>query len=68
SALVDALIGAEPTDGGEQAESAVTYVVRGGDTLSEIANRYSVSLSRLRELNGLTNDRIAVGSELKIPR
>ncbi|MDE0478877.1 MAG: N-acetylmuramoyl-L-alanine amidase [Gammaproteobacteria bacterium] len=68
SALVDALIGAEPTDGGEQAESAVTYVVRGGDTLSEIANRYSVSLSRLRELNGLSNDRIAVGSELKIPR
>ncbi|MDE0508158.1 MAG: LysM peptidoglycan-binding domain-containing protein, partial [Gammaproteobacteria bacterium] len=50
------------------AESAVTYVVRGGDTLSEIANRYSVSLSRLRELNGLSNDRIAVGSELKIPR
>ena len=68
SALVNALIGAEPADGGERAESAVTHVVRRGDTLSEIANRYSVSLSRLRELNGLTNDRIAVGSELKIPR
>lgn len=68
SALVNALIGAEPADGGERTESAITYVVRQGDTLSEIANRYSVSLSRLRELNGLTDDRIAVGSALKIPR
>lgn len=71
SALVNALIGAEsslaPREGGAQAEPAVTHVVRRGDTLSEIANRYSVSLSRLRELNDLTSDRIAVGSELKIP-
>ncbi len=72
SALVNALMGADsslvPGDGGAQAEPAVTHVVRRGDTLSEIANRYSVSMSRLRELNGLTSDRIAVGSELKIPR
>lgn len=72
SALVKALTGAEPSlvsgDGGAQAEPAVTHVVRRGDTLSEIANRYSASLTRLRELNGLTDDRIAVGSELKIPR
>ncbi len=68
SALVKALIGAGLAEGGERAEPAVTHVVRRGDTLSEIANRYSVSLSRLRELNGLSNDRIAVGSELEIPR
>ena len=68
SALVNALRGAESGVQDVQAEPAVTYVVRRGDTLSEIANRYSVSLSRLREANGLTSDRIAVGSELKIPR
>ena len=68
SALVNALHGAEPGEQDVQAEPAVTHVVRPGDTLSEIANRYSVSLSRLREANDLTSDRIAVGSELNIPR
>lgn len=68
SALVDALVGAEVADGGARAEPAVTHVVRRGDTLSAIANRYAVSLPRLRELNSLTGDRIAVGTELIIPR
>ncbi len=68
SALVDALTGAGSADGGTRDESAITHVVRRGDTLSAIANRYSVSLTSLRELNGLTNDRIALGTELKIPR
>ena len=68
SALVNALSGAESADGGAQAGPAVTHLVQRGDTLSDIADRYSVSLSRLRELNGLTGDRIAVGAELKIPR
>ena len=68
SALVEALVGAGAADGGARAEPAVTHLVRRGDTLSDIANRYSVNLSRLRELNGLTGDRIAVGTELIIPR
>ncbi len=65
SALAEALGGAES---GPRAEPPATHVVRHGDTLSGIANRYSVNLARLRETNGLTSDRIVVGSELKIPR
>ena len=41
-------------------------VVR-GDTLGEIANRYQVSLYRLRRANDIKDDVIQVGSELLIP-
>ena len=70
TALVNALIeaGAEEDISEAATGATVSYVVRRGDTLTEIANRYSVSLSRLRELNNLTNDRIVVGKVLKIPR
>ena len=43
------------------------YVIRRGDTLSEIASRYNVSLSLLRAANGLTTDRVYVGQTLRIP-
>ncbi|MDX1556950.1 MAG: N-acetylmuramoyl-L-alanine amidase, partial [Xanthomonadales bacterium] len=43
------------------------YVVERGDTLGKIANRYRVSLNRLRSANGLTSDTIHVGSTLVIP-
>ena len=68
ASMASALIGAREQAGAAEATPDHTYVVRRGDTLSEIANRYSVSLLRLREANDLTSDRIAVGSELKIPR
>lgn len=38
-----------------------------GETLSQIAVRYSVSLSQLRQANDLAGDRIMVGQVLKIP-
>ena len=43
------------------------YVVERGDTLGEIATRYSVSLNRLRSANGIKGDVIHVGSTLVIP-
>lgn len=43
------------------------YVIRRGDTLSEIASRYNVSLRVLRAANGLTTDRVYVGQTLRIP-
>lgn len=50
------------------AESAPKkHVVSRGDTLSEIARAYSVSLQRLREYNSLTDDRIMIGRTLSIP-
>ena len=45
-----------------------THKVRSGQTLGGIAKRYQISISALRELNGLgDSDRLRVGARLKIP-
>jgi LysM repeat protein len=47
----------------------INYDVQPGDTLSEIAERYSVSLSTLKEFNGLDDPNVLrTGKPLKIPR
>ncbi len=43
------------------------YVIRSGDTLSEIAEQYQVSVHELRSANGLNSDRLKVGQVLIIP-
>lgn len=58
------LVDASP---GAGAVATREYVIGNGDTLSGIAKRYSVSLSALREQNGLTDDVIRVGQVLAIP-
>ena len=50
-------------DAGEEEE----HTIRRGETLSEIAQRYQVTLGSLRQVNNITNDRIMVGQILKIP-
>ncbi len=45
----------------------VSHVIGRGDTLSEIAERYNVSMSAIRAANKLSNDRIRVGQTLRIP-
>lgn len=42
------------------------HTVARGDTLSKIAQRYSVSVDQLREWNGLQGDRIEVGQVILI--
>ena len=43
------------------------YVVQRGDTLGTIAQRYSVSLNRLRQANAIQGDVIHPGAVLEIP-
>ena len=43
------------------------HTIRSGETLSQIAVRYSISLAKLRAANNLTDDKILVGQILKIP-
>lgn len=43
------------------------YTIAQGDTLSAIAKRYNVSVSELREANGLNTSMIKVGQRIKIP-
>ena len=45
----------------------VRYVIKRGDTLSEIAQRNRVSMGRIKALNGIGTDRILVGQVLLIP-
>jgi LysM repeat protein len=44
-----------------------TYVVKSGDTLSKIADKLNVSLTKLKSKNGLNSDVIRPGQKLKIP-
>lgn len=48
-------------------ELALDYKIKSGDTLSDIANHFSVSLKELRQYNSLRNDSIKIGQRIKIP-
>ncbi len=43
------------------------YTIARGDTLSEIAERFSVSVSDLKSVNGISGSQIRIGQTLKIP-
>ncbi|QLF94860.1 LysM peptidoglycan-binding domain-containing protein [Pseudomonas sp. ABC1] len=43
------------------------YKVRAGDTLGSIANRHSLSVSVIRDINRLPHDRLRIGQTLNIP-
>lgn len=45
----------------------IHYKVKSGDSLSVIANRYDVSISRLKEVNDLNHSTIRIGKTLRIP-
>ena len=40
--------------------------IRSGETLSTIARRYGTTVKRLKQLNGLKNDRISAGKSLRV--
>ncbi len=48
-------------------EPEVRHVISRGDTLSEIATRYNVSVSSIRAVNNIAGDRIRIGQVLRIP-
>ncbi len=50
------------------ADTGVTeYVVRSGDTLWLLAQRYNTTVDAIKRLNGLTSDNLSIGQVLKIP-
>lgn len=51
----------------QRGQEGQEYVISRGDTLSDIAQRFNVSVSDLRAHNGLSGSRILVGQTLKIP-
>ncbi|MFK7864861.1 MAG: N-acetylmuramoyl-L-alanine amidase [Pseudohongiellaceae bacterium] len=60
-------IGQELTIPGAGSGSVAEHRIARGETLSEIAARYRVSLAQLRIANDISGDRIMVGQVLKIP-
>lgn len=45
-----------------------THIVRSGDNLWSIAQKYGVSLSQLRSKNNLANDRLSINQKIIIPQ
>lgn len=58
---------APPAPATESSPRAAVHVVRAGDTLSKIADRYGTTAGKLRSANGLRSSRISVGQSLVIP-
>jgi len=54
-------------DSGKIAAGPREHVVRSGESLALLAQRYQVSLAALRSANSLSNDVIKVGQTLNIP-
>jgi len=52
---------------GNNTKNGERYIVQSGDTLSRIASRRGVSVSKLREANSLHSDTIRIGQALTIP-
>jgi membrane-bound lytic murein transglycosylase D len=49
-----------------RAASGKTYIVRSGDTLSEIAQKNKIKIQDLRRWNGIRGSKIRIGQKLKI--
>lgn len=47
--------------------SEILYKVKEGDSLEKIARAHQTTIKAIKELNGLTSDKIVVGKTLKIP-
>jgi N-acetylmuramoyl-L-alanine amidase len=50
-----------------RSDIAIRYTIRRGDTLSHIAKKHKVSVTDIRRLNGIKNNRIQVGQTIKLP-
>lgn len=58
----------QATGGAGRSDGTETYVVRSGDTLSAIANRFDTTVEALVEANDIADpDAIDIGQELTIP-
>jgi cell wall-associated NlpC family hydrolase len=48
-------------------EANISYMVRKGDTLQRISKKYSVSVSEIKESNGLKSCKLSIGTKLSLP-
>lgn len=55
-----------PTEG-ETEEAYITYIVKGGDSLYAIAQKYEITVETIKQANGLSSNLLSIGQILKIP-
>lgn len=67
-ALYNTYLGADNVIPPEINGNVTEYVVRPGDTLWLIAQRYHTTVEAIKRLNGLTSDALSIGQILKIPQ
>lgn len=65
-ALVEAELKKEKMPDMTTGEQKVTHRVRSGESLGSIANKYGVSVSKIKRWNGLRSDMIRIGQRLTI--
>ncbi len=54
------------TGGGTGNYGGKTHTVVKGDTLYNVARKYSITVAKLKQLNGMTDDNIKIGQTLKV--
>lgn len=66
-ALYETYLGAEDVIPPSPDTGFTEYVVRSGDTLWLLAQRFGTTVDAIKAMNGLTNDDLQIGQLLKIP-
>jgi len=64
---IDQVLKIPPTTTEEQISTDI-YVVKSGDTLYKIAQKYNTTVDELKNLNDLTTNTLSIGKKLKIPK
>ncbi len=56
-----------PIESNLETNNSITYTVKAGDNLYEIANSYNTTVDAIKSLNQLSSNLLSVGQQLKIP-
>ena len=67
NAVVDAVIATKNGETITAKPQEGTYVVKSGDSLWAIANKYATTVNELKALNNLTSNNLSIGQVLKVP-
>lgn len=65
--MVDTILSALQIEPSQKTGSRGVHDVKRGESLEKIALKYQTTISRIKELNNLNNDRIFIGQKLKVP-
>lgn len=56
-----------PTNGNEEISNYFDYIVKKGDSLYSIANKFYITVDEIKKLNNLSTNALSIGQLLKIP-